>query len=600
MTPSKPRDMKRLRQAIKWSWEQLKPFRQARLHRIRQYAGHNYSGAGEGGQKTPVNLLELAASIYIQHLAANTPRVLFTTVHAGLKPDAADLTQATNMLMAKIDLAVTLRRAILEAIFAWGKVKIGLTPAGAVDIGGTTHQATQPFADVISLDNWVHDANALVRERVQFCGDFYQVPLDDLKEIAAEPSSGYDKAAIDKLTPDSAETYSGADETAAEISRQRARDENEYRPQVSMGDIWIPSERVILTIARFREDIAPLRVVEWDGPEQGPYRDLIYQDVPDNVHPLAPSALWVELHDLANRLWRKLGRQAERQKNVAVYKPAAKADAERIQQANDGDMVAVDAGVDGVGEKAYGGPNPATQAFALQVKQLFAYLAGNIDVLGGLAPQSQTVGQDQLLAANAGTRAEIMRGRTEKFAGEVIHDLAWHLYHDPLIELPLTKRVEGTDIELPATWTPERRASVDFLDYNFQLVPYSMQPVSPGQRLQIIQAIITNYIAPFIPAMQQQGISLNFEALLKKVGRYGNVSEDLDDVLVFTGQPMDAGQSIVGESPRPPKPAATRREYVRINRPGATPGNADAAMAQLLMGGQMQPAEAEAAFRQQG
>ncbi len=595
MTPSSPRDMKRLRQAMKFSWQQLLPFRQRRLHRIRQYAGHNYNGSAEREMKVPVNFLELAISIYIQHLAANAPRVLFTTVHPELKPDAASLTLATNRLIDKADLVTTLRRAILEAMLSWGIVKVGLSPAGTVDVGGISHEATQPFADAISLDAWVHDINATCWEKIQFCGDFYQVPLADLEGL-----EGYDEDAVAKLTPDTAETYSDGDAKAAEISRPRSSQDNEYRPMVVLGDIWIPAEKVILTIARHREDVGPLKVTEWTGPERGPYHQLRFQDVPDNVHPLAPTALWTELHDLANRLWRKLGRQAERQKNVTGYRPAAKADAERVQNASDGDMVAMD-NPDGVKDTSFGGPNANNLAFAMVLKQLFPYMAGNLDALGGLAPQSQTLGQDQLMAANAGTRAEVMRDRVEKCAGGIIHDLAAYLYYDPLIELPLTKRVSGTNVEVPVTWAPENRGNTDFLDYNFQIVPYSMQAVSPGQRMQILQGIVTSFIAPFMELMQQQGITINFEALLKKVARYANIPEDLDDVLVFGGAPQDMGQPVVGHSPRgAPKPTSTRREYVRTNRPGATPGNADNAMAQLLMGGNMQGAEAKAAFRPTG
>jgi hypothetical protein len=113
----------------------------------------------------------------------------------------------------------------------------------------------------------------------------------------------------------------------------------------------------------------------------------------------------------------------------------------------------------------------------------------------------------------------------------------------------------------------------------------------------VLQGIVNNVLVPFAPMLQQQGISINFEAFLKKLARYANIGEDLDDVLIFTGMPQE-DSAIVGESPR--MPSATTRTNVRVNRPGATQANADNALSQLLMGAKMQPAEAEAAVRQVG
>lgn len=590
--------MSRLMAAVKFSRTKLEPFRRHRLHRIRQFVGSNYSDDG-AADKVPTNLLELAIGIYIQRLAANAPRVLFTSDRAELKPDAASLTLATDRLMDEINLADTLQRWVNDALFGWGIIKVGLAPAGKVEVMGYLHDATQPFADVISLDSWVHDINARSIEMSQFMGDRYEMPIEWVKE-----NDTFKKDVREKVTADQRSGYGDDGEDAArEVSRGEEPEHESYREMTTLWDLWLPMDNLVVTVGR--DSTTPLRVVEWDGPEAGPYHFLGFRNVPDNVMPLPPTAVWIDLHELGNALFRKLGRQAERQKDLTVYRGGAKQDAETEKNASDGDLIQSDQ-PDATKTIKRGGADPATLAFYLQLKGIFTYMAGNLDMLGGLAPQSQTLGQDELLSQSAGNRLEDMRAKTEIAAGKVIFDLAKWLYNDPLVDLPLVKRVPGTGIEVPTNWTPEQRRESDFLEYNFKIVPYSMQHVSPSARLVALQSILQGFILPAMPMLQQQGIQVNAEALLKKWAKYAGIPEDLDDVLTFSAPPQTAEEGgVIGTHPRHEagmgmKPAFTKRTYERVNRPGATPGNADAAMAQLLMGGDMQMAEAEAATRPTG
>ena len=85
----------------------------------------------------------------------------------------------------------------------------------------------------------------------------------------------------------------------------RVRDPN----IVELRDIWLPREQLIITVETGK--LGPsLRVLEWDGPHSGPYRFLRFNEVPGNTMPLPPVALWRDLHDLANVLFRKLGLQS--------------------------------------------------------------------------------------------------------------------------------------------------------------------------------------------------------------------------------------------------------------------------------------------------
>ena len=66
----------------------------------------------------------------------------------------------------------------------------------------------------------------------------------------------------------------------------------------------------------------------------------------------------------------------------------------------------------------FGGIDQQNLAFLLQVKNLFNYYGGNIDTLGGLGPQSSTVGQDRLISESASRRLADTRKR-RGFAGGV-------------------------------------------------------------------------------------------------------------------------------------------------------------------------------------
>jgi hypothetical protein len=438
--------------------------------------------------------------------------------------------------------------------------------------------------------------NARSFEKVQFCGDKYQLPYD-----WAIANEDFNPEARKKLQWFSDQrSLNPGESRASDLSRGEDRTDETYMDMGWFEDIFLPMDNLYVTLSCDDENGPPLRIMEWDGPETGPYRLLGFRDVPDNILPLAPTALWLDMHELANALFRKLGRQAERQKDLTVFRGAAKPDAEHERDANDGEMIQSDH-PEGVKTVKRGGADPATLAFVLQLKNMFAYMAGNLDMLGGLAPQSGTLGQDELLSQSAGNRLEDMRAKTEKFAGGVIFDLAKYLYYDPMIEIPMVKRVAGTNIELQTSLTPEERREADFLEYNFKVIPYSMQHISPSQRLVALQALLTQFLMPAMPMLQQQGVSLNVEALLKKWGKYSGIGEDVDDILTYSGPPQEPTGGVIGKNPRadaaPVMPAQTKRTYERVNRPGATPGNADAQMAQLLMGGQMQPAEAEGAFR---
>jgi hypothetical protein len=316
-------------------------------------------------------------------------------------------------------------------------------------------------------------------------------------------------------------------------------------------------------------------------------------NIDNNAMPVAPAMHWRDIHDLSNRLFRKLGRQAERQKTITGVRRGSGADGTRVVEANDGDTLELD-DPQATQEYSYGGIKPETLGFLVMVRDLFSYMAGNLDVLGGLGPQSETLGQDQLLSASASMRIQKMQKTTITFVRDIIEDIFMYMWEDPLYNPVLTKKVKGfDDVSVQVPFGPESRPDADFLRLNIDIEPYSMQHMTPEAKLQGLRTIFQEFVAPFIPMMQAQGITLDMEMLFRKIGKLGNIPE-LNDIIIYSNpmhqpEPMQSG-----------KPANTKRTYERVNRPGATNPGKSAILQQALFGKQPQKSETASLMRATG
>ena len=576
-TPTK-REVKRLQQAINFSYKQLKPARINDLAAMEQYVTSHYSDNG-ARKPVPFNLLELAVSIYTQRLSGGKPRAIFTTKHRELYPQNAKLQRGTNHLLEEIDFGKTLADAVQGGFFSMGIIKTGLDQSGPPkEWRGYLHDVMQPFADSILFSNWVHDMTVGVDEKSQFEGDRYTIEMEDAEERWDGPGMKDFHALRDRGGYD--------DDKTEDISQGLNRSQREYYRDIGEAwDIWDwRKNRVISLAAGDTHDATVtgeyLGVVDWDGPESGPYTKLKFNPVRGNILPLPPVAIWKDMHDLANNIMRKLGRQAQRQKTVYGVAPGAEDDGRTAMQANDGEMVKL-RDPKNVSNLTFPGVDTNLLAMLIQTKNSASWLWGNLDALGGLSPQADTLGQDRLLTASSSQRIMKMQITTQDFATEVMRKLSEYLYTDPFIVSPQTKRYGN--IEVPMTWTPEDREA-DFTQYNLELEPYSLQYRSPSEKLEVIKNTIIQLYAPFAQQLAAQGIMLDFEALFKKVSEYGNMPE-LEEILIYTN-PRQSDEGPVAD--RAMQSPVTSRTNTRVNRPGATSQGKDEAMQTALLGGGQQ------------
>ena len=566
-------EIMRLQEAINWSYRQLKSFRENDASAMREYVGYHYSRTGSD-KKVPFSLMELAISTYTQRLSGGKARSLITTPHGQLKAQTAKLQRGTNNLLEEIDFHITLPEVIQGAFFSIGILKIGLDLRGQQEWNGFLHDVTQPFADSVTLDNWVHDMGATRWDKVGFCGDRYTMDLADARDM-------FERG--DLLRP---LDYVGnsLNDRAQELSQGDGYNRMDYREQTEVWDIWDPRENRIIMLAAgegLEADVTGeyLDVIDWNGPERGPYRLLRFNPVRGNVMPVPPVGLWRDMHELANNVMRKLGRQARRQKTVYGVKPGGEPDGNATMTADDGEMIKLQ-DPKNIANLSYPGVDPQQLAFLIQIKNMASWLWGNLDALGGLSPQAETLGQDRLLTASASQRLVRMQNIVLDFTQDSIESLSELLYTDPLITLPQTKRFGN--VSIPVLWTPQDREA-DFTQYNMKVEPYSLQYRSPSERLETIRQWMHQMVAPFAQQMAAQGIHVDYEKLNKIIGEYTGLDE-INDILIYTNpRHAEAGPQRALQAP------VTTRINTRVNRPGATSQGKDEAMVSHLLGmGQQQ------------
>lgn len=570
-------DIGRLNDAVRDAYSSLHDFRLNRAYFLKMYAGSHY-GANREIPDSPVNLIELAVSTYSFRLAANNPRAHVSTPYKKLRPYAEVLRLALDYLIPKLGLGVTIKRAVKDALFGMGIVKVGINDTREL-IRGFSIEGGQPFAEVVSPQDFVFDTSAKRLEDCQFIGNRFLV------DAAAARKSGYFDR-VSELHPASSYTldYEDANETEMSTDR-RSRELSQYRDRYLLWEVWLPFENKLVTLD---EDLSfVVKEQEWTGPRKGPYSFLSFSDVPDNILPLPPAALWVDLHDFANETWRKLFSQARRQKNVLPFAGGTAADATRIKNAQDGDVVQVNNAAAFQGELKFGGPDQQLLGLVSLLEPVFSRMAGNLDVTGGLSAMTDTASQEAQLNQNANRRFDSMSQQVSLFAKDIMSSLAWWMWSDPYIELPLAKRI-GNSVELPVSFSQRTKAG-DFLDYNFEIVPHSAEAKQPSQKIQEILNVVQQLYLPMSQALQEQGIQLDMVEMFKLMAEYLGLPE-LNGVLsIGEPQPSPRGENTRegGISQKPP----THSVYERISRSGGSYQQQMTNFAREQMGANLQPSE---------
>jgi hypothetical protein len=514
---------KRLQRAVQ-SWKKYtEPMRQCRQKMLAQYANGWYQGSGgRNHSPVPLNLLDRGVQILGPFLVSHNPRVgIRARKHINnpnVKPFAKTLELALAHLFSEIKLSdYTLRPAAIDSLFGMGITKTGTMHSHQVEIGGYLHDVGQPYCDKIDFDDYIGDVAARNRQEMKFEGHFYRLPFKYVKE------SGLFKN-TDSLKPDLQLYNNDTRPEAIAKSEVQGWEYNELHPTVELIDLWIPEENVILTIPPEGHGGRILRTVEYEGPEDGPFDVLAYRYFPNSIIPIPPVYTWLDLHKIVNVIANKMKSQTEREKTLGIYQLGSDDDAEQVQKGRHGDLVGLN-NPDSVKEVTFGGFNQQSFPFLQFMLSQYSQSGPNVDVIGGKGQMANTLGQEQMMQTNALREVDDMVGQMYNFTSSISRKLAWHLWSDPLIIIPVIKRIAGVDLQVEYS---EASREGDFFDYSFEVEPYSMARMNPEMRYQRLLQLVSQVVLPLVPIAQAQGATLDVTALLREAAPYlgiNNVDE---------------------------------------------------------------------------
>lgn len=576
-------DYPRLFQAMLTCRRILLPYREERMHAVRQLAGAHYSEGGTD-QKVPVNLIHKYVQVMSRSLVPNCPRVMLSTKRKESQPAVAAMQEWVNQQLVATGADKKLERWVTDALFSLGIMKVALgTPADAA-LTGYRERAGTPFMEVVDLDDFVFDVGAKTFEQATFIGHRYRVPL-----AVAEKLSYFDREARDSLAAAAAPddyriNQEGDDRIGVVGTGWQGGEVRDFEQMVDLWEIYIPRLKRVCTFASNHggvpdQDADPLRVQEWVGPDCGPYHFLSFMNVPGNAMPSAPMHHLIDLHEFINHGYRKLVNQMQRQKEVLPVRNGQMDDAKNLVQANDGEAFGCDN--EQPRPVSYGGPNQVNANFTVHLQDVFNKQAGNLDLLAGSGTQSKTVGQDKLLTASANSTVQDMQATTTRGAAAVLESWCWYWWYHPEQVMKSTRSVAGLpDISVernlypgnyqgpPAQATPLKREG-RFEDLNVRVDPYSMQYRSPGDRLQFLFTMFEKF-APMMGLLNQQGIFMDIQFLIKKIAEYADEPDIVNLFTVNDPTPMTTG---AGDSGGSMKPSETTRNYTRTSQGNDTEKN---------------------------
>jgi hypothetical protein len=568
----------RLCSAMRKARTELRVYRENRKRLIRLIAGADYSD-NAASLRRPMNMLGMYVNVMSRAIVNQSPKVMLTTWDDRDRRNVWTAQEWSNRQFDRMNLGASLNRWVGDALLLMGIMKVGVVDPMRSEVLGFKNWAGEAYAETISFDDYVLDIFARNMDELSYEGHRYRAPVDTANRHYRLRGENKLSATPDLFNLD-------GDERASVIGRGFiGGDSDEFGELTDLWEVYLPAHRAVVTF-RSEEGGSPsgpddlIEAREYVGPYCGPYVKLGLIHVPDQLLPKGPVSDLVALDGAMNRIARKLIRQADRCKELTEYTGTAAQDMQRINAASDGDAVQVTRPQE-INQRTYSLPNPQLFGLLLQFKQLVSYLGGNMDSIAGLARMAGTASQETQINQSASASLGAMQQQALAKTREVIDNLCWYFWNDPMGVMRATYRPLPSRPELafPRELGPDVRRQIPWEDLEVKVDPYTMVAESPAARDQFLDGVV-NQIAPLLPLFQQLGVQFDPRAWLRKKAEYRN-TPDLIDIFQL-GDPMP-GQMPQGEE-QPGKPAVTERTYTRKSESEATPGGQESDAIQQMMG----------------
>jgi hypothetical protein len=551
-------------------------FREERLRAVRLFAGNRYS-SNAYLKKTYVNLISLYINIVSRSLISKNPRVMLSTFDPEQRAPVSAAEAWMNMELVRQDFASNMQRMVVDGLFSLGIAKVCIATPGDAANSGWNLQAGRPCLDRVDLDDYVFDHRARDFVGMSFEGHRYRMPY----EIAMD-NPHFNRKAKDNLEKSFQIAYNRqGDERVGEIGRDFPGYDEDLYDMVDLWEFYLPQEKMVKTFTESDmsgptsswEGGRPVALEEkpWTGPDCGPYIKLGYQIVPGNIYPKGPVLDLMDLHELANEGYRKLGRQFGKLKKLTVFQRDSPEDGQAIMNAKDGDGVPLN-DPKSVQDIMTGGGDAGLFNFVRENISRFMEQAGNLMTMGGLAAEAQTLGQEELLQQQSNGQISAMQDTTTTFVSKVCDSMLWYFWNDPthIMQVPLNDP-QLPDVKYVRTVHPWAHDNPHDLRRRgpkpeIKIDPYSMRHTTPQQRVKDITGIITGLYTPLAQMFQQQGIVLDLNELLAIMGKNMDLPE-LQSIIKSSAPPPPQGsggdsapdQGPTGPTQPPAETVHTRR-----------------------------------------
>jgi hypothetical protein len=503
-----------------------------------------------------MNLIDRAVEIIVPYLVMNNPYMMVEATDPKHRPFAYTTELAVNQWIQKFKFAMnTIYPAVRNSLFSIGIVRSGIMKSHQVEIMGCLHDVGQPYADVIDEPDFTMDPAAKTFESAAFMGNYYYMPTDVARDF-------FPKKFADYITS-SVKLYSHG--TCGDDRLQSIPDFDEnpkfLKPMTRFVDHWLPDEGVIITNLADGATKRILREVEWKGHEGGPYDILAYKFMPDTAIPIPPAWSWMDLDAIFNTVINKIKLQALGQKTVIAYEGEAATDADKIAVAGDRQTVRVEH-IDSIKPITFPGVDPDSYKFLNYFQSQWSQQGKNLNVAGGLESDAATLGQEQMLMANANRGLDHMENRVYEFVQSIMEKIIVHMWDDPTYTATVVKSVKGVG-QIAVDWNKSTREG-DVLDYKYTVKPLSMQRPTAESLFQKIIQLITQWVLPTGQMAAAQGAQTDVPTVTKKLAKLMGI-DDFDDIYqTAQSQNVEMG----GYQPNPEKP---QNKAVMDGRTGMNP-----------------------------
>jgi len=496
----------RLQKICKFWQEMTKPMLKHRKKLLESWA----SGFYEDGytRSHTLNLIDRGVGVVVPYLVEGDPKVLVETKIPALRPFAFTTQLAMNHFIKKMKLAKNvLIPAASNSMFGLAVARTSLEWDRDVTLKDKTYRIGTPKTIIIDDSNYIGDPSAKRIEDFQIEGDVYQLPTAYAKEF-------FGAKYADDIKADYQLKYdiSPRDISAGRIDRKLYS----LREYTTFIDLYLYDENVIVTIMPEGNKAVILKTIDNDFPGS-PYDKLFYKGFPEQPYPIPPAWNWHDIDVTVNILVDKMREQAESQKNILAFEGRGENDAERIRTAPNNSVVRVD-DIQALKEVAYGGVNPENYQYVAYMETQFTKQGGNPDVLGGRGAQAPTLGQEQMVFANASRIVNNMIGQFHDFMASIVRKLAWGFWTDPTVYVPLVKEIPGV-ATIPTVFSQAEEVA-DFYEFTFDIVPYSTQRGNPERNYQKMMMFLTQWIIPTMEIAASQGSVLDVNEINKILAGY--------------------------------------------------------------------------------